>query len=170
LYHRPLSPRQGDRPDRRGGGTDQDGNRLQAGGDGQARPPADPAQDRARGGQEGKGRGVEKAPQDHRGRNQGARARIRGPRRNLEGGKVRRRGHAAYQGGDRQGQGPDGGGQAQRRLAESVGAAVRQIAAARGAAEEGRFGAGHRAEEKAAAGAHAGRRRRDRRGGVTRDR
>ena len=62
LHHRPLPARQGDRPDRRGRGAHPDGNRLQAGGDGQARPPADPAQDRARGGQEGKGRSVEEAP------------------------------------------------------------------------------------------------------------
>ena len=38
---------------------DQDRDRLQARGDGQARPPHDPAEDRARGGQEGEGRGVE---------------------------------------------------------------------------------------------------------------
>ena len=62
LHHRPLPARQGDRPDRRGGRAHQDGDRLQAGGDGQARPPHHPAQDRARGGEEGKGRGVEEAP------------------------------------------------------------------------------------------------------------
>ena len=61
LHHRPLPARQGDRPDRRGGRAHQDGDRLQARGDGQARPPPDPAEDRARGGEEGKGRGVEEA-------------------------------------------------------------------------------------------------------------
>ena len=62
LHHRPLPARQGDRPDRRGRGAHQDGDRLQAGGDGPARPAPDPAQDRARGGEEGEGRGVEEAP------------------------------------------------------------------------------------------------------------
>ena len=72
LHHRPLPARQGHRPDRRGGGAHQDGNRLQAGSDGQARPPPDPAQDRARGGEEGKGRGLEEAPRPDRGRNRQA--------------------------------------------------------------------------------------------------
>ena len=43
LHHRPLPARQGDRPDRRGGREGQDRDRLQARGDGQARPPPDPA-------------------------------------------------------------------------------------------------------------------------------
>ena len=47
LHHRPLPARQGHRPDRRGGGAHQDGDRLQAGGDGRSTA-ADPAQDRAR--------------------------------------------------------------------------------------------------------------------------
>ena len=66
LHHRPLPARQGDRPDRRGRGAHQDGDRLQARGDGPARPPADPAEDRARGGEEGKGRGVEEAARPDR--------------------------------------------------------------------------------------------------------
>ena len=70
LYHRPLPAGQGDRPDRRGGLAHQDGNRFQAGGHGQARPAPDPAQDRARSGEEGKGRGVEEAPGADRGRDQ----------------------------------------------------------------------------------------------------
>ena len=53
LHHRPLPARQGHRPDRRGRGQDQDRDRLQARGDGQARPPHDPAEDRARGDEEG---------------------------------------------------------------------------------------------------------------------
>jgi ATP-dependent Clp protease ATP-binding subunit ClpB len=55
LHHRPLPAGQGHRPDRRGGGEDQDGNRLQARGHGQARPPPDPVEDRERGGEEGEG-------------------------------------------------------------------------------------------------------------------
>ena len=40
--------------------------------DGQARPPPDPAEDRARGGEEGKGRGLEEAPRTDRGRDRQA--------------------------------------------------------------------------------------------------
>ena len=72
LHHRPLPARQGDRPDRRGGGQDQDRDRLQARGDGQARPPADPAEDRARGGAEGEGRRLAEAPRPDRGRDRQA--------------------------------------------------------------------------------------------------
>ena len=54
LHHRPLPARQGDRPDRRGRVQDQDRARLQARGHGQARPPADPAADRARSREEAK--------------------------------------------------------------------------------------------------------------------
>ena len=61
LHHRPLPARQGDRPDRRGRRQDQDRDRLQAGGDRQARPPADPAADRARSGAQGEGRGLASA-------------------------------------------------------------------------------------------------------------
>ena len=61
LHHRPLPARQGDRPDRRGRVEDQDRDRLQARGDRQARPPPDPAADRARGGHQGEGRGVASA-------------------------------------------------------------------------------------------------------------
>ncbi len=170
LHHRPVPARQGDRPDRRGRRAHPDGNRLQARGDGQARPPADPAEDRARGGQEGEGRGVEEAPRDHRGRDQAPRARVRRPRRSVEGREGRRRRHAAHQGGDRQDQAPDGGGEAQGRLAEDVRAAVRQAAAARGAAQEGGHGAAQGRGEEAAPAAHAGRRGGDRRSRVARHR
>jgi ATP-dependent Clp protease ATP-binding subunit ClpB len=61
LHHRPLPARQGDRPDRRGGRAHQDGDRQQARGDGPPRAPHHPAQDRARGGQEGEGRRVAQA-------------------------------------------------------------------------------------------------------------
>ncbi len=53
LHHRPLPARQGHRPHRRGRGAHQDGDRLQARGHGPPRPPSHPAQDRARGGEEG---------------------------------------------------------------------------------------------------------------------
>ena len=58
--------------------------------DGPARPAPDPAQDRARSGEEGKGRGVAEAPRADRGGNQEARARIRRPRRSVEGRESRR--------------------------------------------------------------------------------
>ena len=62
LHHGPLPARQGDRPDRRGRLAHQDGDRLQARGDGPPRPAPHPAEDRARGREEGEGRGVEEAP------------------------------------------------------------------------------------------------------------
>ncbi len=62
LHHGPLPARQGHRPHRRGGRPHQDGDRLQARGDGQARPAPHPAEDRARGGEAGEGRGLEEAP------------------------------------------------------------------------------------------------------------
>ncbi len=64
----------------------------------------------------------------------------------------------------------DGRGQAQGRLAKGVRAAVREAAATRGAAQEGRQKARRGGGEEAAAVAHAGRRRGDRRGRVARDR
>ncbi len=60
LHHRPFPAGQGHRPDRRGGRARQDGDRFQARGDGQARSPPDSAQDRARSGEEGKRRSLEK--------------------------------------------------------------------------------------------------------------
>src|SRR5712691_11360433 len=56
LHHRPLPSRQGDRPDRRGGGAHQDGDRLETRG---ARPPGAPLdsiENRKGGGEEGEGR------------------------------------------------------------------------------------------------------------------
>ena len=139
LHHRPLPARQGDRPDRRGRRAHQDGDRLQAGGDGPARPPHDPAQDRARGGEEGEGRRRRRSAwQLIEEEIREARARVRRPGRSLAGRKGAGRGHAAHQGRDRQDQARDGRGEAQGRLADDVRAAVRQAAAARGAAEEGR--------------------------------
>ena len=53
---------------------DQDRDRLQARGDGQARPPADPAADRARGRREGEGRGVQAPARADRGGDQAHRS------------------------------------------------------------------------------------------------
>ena len=66
LHHRPPAPRQGHRPDRRGGGAHPHGDRLQARGARQARAAHHPAQDRAGGAQEGEGRGLAQAPGDAR--------------------------------------------------------------------------------------------------------
>ena len=138
LHHRSLPAGQGHRPDRRGRRAHQDGDRLQAGGDGQARAADDPAEDRARGREEGKGRSLPQAPGPDRGRDRQARARVRRPGRDLEGREGPGPGYAAHQGRDRAGEGRDGGRQAQGRLAEGLRAAVRAPAAAGGAAQEGR--------------------------------
>ena len=68
LHHRPLPARQGHRPDRRGRRAHPHGNRFQAGSDGQARPSHHPAQDRARGRQEGNRRCLQAPPGRDRGR------------------------------------------------------------------------------------------------------
>ena len=81
LHHRSVPARQGDRSDRRSGGAHQDGNRFEAGGDGHSRPPPDSAEDRARGGEEGKGRSVIAAGGAAEGGNREAGKRVRGPRR-----------------------------------------------------------------------------------------
>ena len=168
LHHRPFPAGQGDRPDRRGGVAHQDGNRFQAGGHGQARPAADPAQDRARGGEEGEGRGVAQAACVARRRNQTARTRVLRSRGNLEGREIAGAGLAARQGRDREAQARDGSSETQGRLAESVGNPVRPHSAARSAVEAGRQGAGEGTEAEVVA--HPGRRRGNRRGGVARDR
>ena len=59
LHHRPLSPRQGHRPGGRSREPPADAGGLQAGGARRARPPADPAQDRARGAEEGERSGLQ---------------------------------------------------------------------------------------------------------------
>ena len=58
LHHRPLPAGQGDRPDRRGGARIKMEIDSKPEVDGQARPPHHPAEDRARGGEEGEGRGL----------------------------------------------------------------------------------------------------------------
>ena len=62
LHQRPPAARQGDRPDRRGRIAHPHGDRLQARVDGSARAPHHPAEDRARGAEEGIRRSVEEAP------------------------------------------------------------------------------------------------------------
>ena len=68
LHQRPATPGQGDRPDRRGGVTHPYRDRFEAGGDGQARAAHHPAQDRARGAQEGVRRRIEETTRRSRGR------------------------------------------------------------------------------------------------------
>ena len=58
LHHRPVPARQGDRPDGRGRVAAAHGGRFQAGGDRRARPPHHPIEDRARGAEKGKRRGL----------------------------------------------------------------------------------------------------------------
>ena len=59
LHHRPLPARQGDRPDRRGGGAAEDAGRFQAGRARLDRPRDRAAEDRAGGAEEGERRGLE---------------------------------------------------------------------------------------------------------------
>jgi ATP-dependent Clp protease ATP-binding subunit ClpB len=94
LHHRPLPARQGDRPDRRGRGQDQDRAGLQARGHGQAGPPPDPAADRARSRQAEKDEASQKRlelinEENH----QAAKGNCR-PGRNLEGRKGQAQGSA----------------------------------------------------------------------------
>ena len=145
LHHRPLPARQGDRPDRRGRVQDQDRDRLQARGDGQARPPPDPAADRARGGRQGEGRGLEQAPaRPDRGRDRPRRS-ARSPTSRRSGRPrrpPRRARRSCIEEIDRIAL-PDRGAQAQGRLQQGRRAAVRQAAGAREEAE-GRAGQGGR--------------------------
>ncbi len=64
LHHRPLPARQGDRPGGRGGEPPAHGSGFQARGDRRDRPPPDPAQDRARGAEEGERRRLQGAAED----------------------------------------------------------------------------------------------------------
>ena len=68
LHRRPLPPRQGDRPDRRGRLAAEDRDRLDADRDRRGRAAHPAARDRARGAEEGEGRGLEGAPRGDRGR------------------------------------------------------------------------------------------------------
>src|SRR6266568_3761570 len=104
------------------------------------RPAPDPAQDRARGGEEREGRSFAEAPGADRGRDQEARARIRRPGGSVEGGEVAGRRLPARERGAGEAQARDGGRQEKRRLAESVRAPVRPHPPARSAAEKGREG------------------------------
>jgi ATP-dependent Clp protease ATP-binding subunit ClpB len=135
LHHRPLPARQGHRPDRRGRRAHQDGDRLQARGHGQARPPPDPAQDRARGGEEGKGRGLEVKRLALIEDEIAAGARSTPTWKSLEGGEGPGAGLGPHQGGDREGRAADGRAAAQGPARQGRRAAVRQAAAARGPAQ-----------------------------------
>ena len=64
LYRRPPAARQGHRPDRRGRRAHPHGDRLQARGARPARAAPDPAENRARGAEEGDRRGLPQAPAD----------------------------------------------------------------------------------------------------------
>ena len=72
LHRRPLPPRQGDRPDRRGSLAAEDRDRLDARRDRRGRAPDPAARDRARGPEEGEGRDFEAAAGGDRGRAGGA--------------------------------------------------------------------------------------------------
>jgi ATP-dependent Clp protease ATP-binding subunit ClpB len=121
-----LSQRQGDRPDRRGGGTHQDGDRFQARADGPARSPPDPVAHRTGSGAQGKGRVLAQAVRAHRRRNRQAREGVFGPRGNLEGGKSPGRRQPARQGRAGKAAPADGRGKAQGRLAENVRDSIRK--------------------------------------------
>ena len=66
LHHRSVPARQGDRPDRRGGGEAAHRDRLDAGGARRGEAPDHAARDRARGAAQGKGQGVEGAARQAR--------------------------------------------------------------------------------------------------------
>ena len=173
LHHRPLPARQGDRPDRRGGVEGQDRDRLQARGDRQARPPPDPAADRAR---RGASRRRTRRRKRRRDLIEEEIERVQREIADLE--EIWKAEKAAAQGSaqmleeiDRIAL-PDRGAEAQGRLQQGRRAAVRQAARARAKAQGS---AGDGAEEgrrrrPAAAAAHDGRRRGDRRGRRARDR
>ncbi len=76
LHHRPLPARQGDRFDGRGRLAFAHGGRIQARGDRRTRPPHPPAQDRARGLEEGKGRRLQGPAEEARSRIEGSRKAI----------------------------------------------------------------------------------------------
>ena len=102
LHRRPLPPRQGDRPDRRGGLAAEDRDRLDADRDRRGRAAHPAARDRARGAEEGEGRGVGGPPRGDRGRarraaralrrDEGALAEREGRDRGDQGGQVAARG------------------------------------------------------------------------------
>ena len=135
LHHRPLPARQGDRPDRRGRVEGEDRDRLQARGARQARPPHDPAADRARRRRQGEGRGEQAPPRPDRGRDRARPARDRRPRGDLEGREGGRAGLGADARGDRPHALPDRGAEAQGRLQQGRRAAVRQAPRARAKAQ-----------------------------------
>jgi ATP-dependent Clp protease ATP-binding subunit ClpB len=168
LHHRPLPARQGDRPDRRGRGQDQDRDRLQARGDGQARPPPDPAADRAR------GRARRRRTRPRKSALELIEEEITKLQKEIadldeiwKAEKARPRAAPGARA-DRQAQASRSRNSPQGRLQQGGRAAIRQAARAGKALKEaqaketGKAGAG----PQAAAAAHPGGRRRNRRGGV----
>ena len=113
------------------GGQGEDRDRLQARGDGQARPPADPAADRARGGAQREGRGLAKRRlgliEEEIGRLQREAADLD---EIWKAEKAAAQGSARPDGRDRPDARPDRGAQAQGRLQQGRRAAVRQAARA----------------------------------------
>ena len=97
LHHRPLPARQGDRPDRRGGGAAEDAGRFQAGRARFHRPRNRAAEDRAGGAQEGERRRLQGSPQAARRRIEVAGKEIRRPHQPLEVGKGKAVGRAEGQ-------------------------------------------------------------------------
>ena len=93
LHHRPLPARQGDRPDRRGGEPPADGGRFEAREARRARPPHHPAQDRARGAEEGDRSGLQGSAQEGRAGDRRAGAPVGGAHRPV----ARREGEARPQ-------------------------------------------------------------------------
>ena len=103
LHRRPLPARQGDRPDRRGGLAAEDRDRLDADRDRRGRAPHPAARDRARGAEEGKGRGVGRPPRGDRGRAGRAARALRGDEGPLAEREGRDRGDQGGQGAARGG-------------------------------------------------------------------
>ena len=98
LHQRPAAARQGHRPHRRGRVAHPHGDGQQARGDGPPRAPPDPAQDRARGTEEGARRSLEAPACRSRRPDRKARRRVRRSRRGVEGREGGRAGRGAHQG------------------------------------------------------------------------
>jgi hypothetical protein len=107
LHRRPVPPRQGHRPRRRGGGAAPDRDRFDAGGAGRDHPPDPAARDRARGPEEGDRRGVPRPPGEARGGVDSAAGRGRDAPRAMGAREGRDRGTAAAPEAHRGGEGRD---------------------------------------------------------------
>ena len=138
LHHRPLPARQGDRPDRRGGRQEAHGHGQQARGDRRARPPDHPAQDRARGAQEGDRQGVQGPAWQARQGARGGRAAVSGPHRPVAGREGQARRGAEAERAARAGAQRAGPGAAPRRLQPRGRAHLRHDPASSSAASKAR--------------------------------